>query len=483
MNLRPTWATSATALAGGAALAALPPTLGIISVAAVGVAGLALVAPAVALAVVAFTVPVSGLLPLPIGGATATEAAVALVGGAWLAGAAHRRRLGLNGGTAAIPIVLFLGVLTLAAAGAVELTPAVKELAKWAEFGLMVLLTGALVRTPRQAVAVGSLLVLVAAAEAGYGIWQAASGAGPAGFLLGAGHLRASGHFGQPNPFAAYLATALVVAAGALLALSAHRHAGSLRAFIPGLLAASALVIAYGVAASFSRSAAFGLAAAVAVMLAVHDRRLLAVMGALGAAGIALLGLGASGLVPEVIASRFGVVLDNLTLFDPREVTLTSANFPLVQRMAIWQAAWDMFSAHPLLGVGPGNFDTLYRAYAIPGWPQLPGHAHNFYLNLLAEGGIVLFAAYLLLLGWLGGLLLGAIASAKRTLAGGDASADRSVCYGLTLGAVGLLVFLMVHNLFDNLYVHGVLAQVGLIFGLALAAPRCLEAGTQQAAQ
>ena len=47
---------------------------------------------------------------------------------------------------------------------------------------------------------------------------------------------------------------------------------------------------------------------------------------------------------------------------------------------------------------------------------------------------------------------------------------DAHLRYGLALAAVGLVAMLAVYQLSDNLYVHSMTAQVGLIFGLAVSA-------------
>lgn len=48
-------------------------------------------------------------------------------------------------------------------------------------------------------------------------------------------------------------------------------------------------------------------------------------------------------------------------------------------------AAWRMFLAHPIFGVGVGNYFYENRNYA----PVYPGRAHNMYLEIMAELGII----------------------------------------------------------------------------------------------
>lgn len=73
-------------------------------------------------------------------------------------------------------------------------------------------------------------------------------------------------------------------------------------------------------------------------------------------------------------------------------------------RVAVWEAAWRMFAAHPVLGVGPDAFaqelgrfksERFVRAYGEAG---TQAHAHNDFLQTLSAAGLPGLAAYVWLL-------------------------------------------------------------------------------------
>jgi O-antigen ligase len=158
--------------------------------------------------------------------------------------------------------------------------------------------------------------------------------------------------------------------------------------------------------------------------------------------------------LPPSVAQRLGDFLPYLGLVDVRGVEITDANFAVLERMAHWQSALDMWAERPWFGVGIGNYEPVYSRFALPQWPLPLGHAHNYYLNIGAEAGIVGLATYLLL--W-GAALLVAWQATRRT---------DGWQWGLALGILGVLVHLTVHNLFDNLYVHAIYLHLAVLLGL-----------------
>jgi len=82
------------------------------------------------------------------------------------------------------------------------------------------------------------------------------------------------------------------------------------------------------------------------------------------------------------------------------------------------------------------------------------GHAHNYYLNLLAETGLLGLGAYLLFLG----SVFWGLWRASRHLT--------SWHRGLVIGLTGAWTHLVVHNLVDNILVNNVHLHLGVILAL-----------------
>ena len=71
----------------------------------------------------------------------------------------------------------------------------------------------------------------------------------------------------------------------------------------------------------------------------------------------------------------------------------------LGSRDYIWGVAWDLFRERPFFGNGPFTFGTEYIRYHSVPPSMILAHAHNYYLNILAESGMVGLAALAVLMG------------------------------------------------------------------------------------
>ena len=443
-------------LAGGLAVVALGlalATLPIEAAAGLVVGGVVLVLswvhPVAALAALLVAVPFSTVVTLEAGdfSVTAIEPLMVLLVISWAARGIARRNLRLVSGPLPAALGLLMLALLASSLAAERLGLAYKETIKWLELVIVYLFTALHLDDVRTQRAVLIALFLAGTAEALYGVFQYATGQGPAAFTIGEA-LRAYGHFEQPNPFAGYLGTILPLG----LALALHRRPRGF-ALLAGLTAgASGLAILL----SLSRGAWVGVALGLALLLWAWGRRARRWL-ALGGFGLALLLLlTATNLVPGTWSDRLVAVVENFGIFDVRAVEVTGENFAVVERMAHWQAGWYMLLDHPLLGVGAGNYAAAYPDYSLPGWPEALGHAHNYYLNMAAETGLPGAAALVLLL----------IVVFRSIAAGLRRQPEGSFGRALLAGLLASFVVLTAHNLFDNLLVHGMQVQVGFLLGL-----------------
>jgi len=80
--------------------------------------------------------------------------------------------------------------------------------------------------------------------------------------------------------------------------------------------------------------------------------------------------------------------LGGAEVFERHEANV-QAGQTLAFRDRAWQLAMTTWEAHPLFGVGMDNFALVSRAQTGDRYASLFPHAHNLYLNTLAERGII----------------------------------------------------------------------------------------------
>lgn len=168
---------------------------------------------------------------------------------------------------------------------------------------------------------------------------------------------------------------------------------------------------------------------------------------------IALLAAGA-GILPESVSARMTDFTSDFTVGDVRGEDINDENYSVLERQAHWQAGLDMLRDEILLGVGFGNYADAYAQYALINWPDPLGHAHNYYINLLAEVGVVGLATYLFF--W-----TAVFWQTIRLLRYLDWP-DR----GIAMGLLAAWVALAVHHLVDKLYVNNIYIHLGVMLGL-----------------
>ncbi len=223
-----------------------------------------------------------------------------------------------------------------------------------------------------------------------YCLYQHVTGTDP---LLGraveqleAGGYLATGTFSHHLTLAGHAMLAMTVA----LAVVAAARRGTTRAAALAACAGCGAALLW----SYGRSAWIGalLAAPVALLAAAPTRR--------RDLGRLLFGLiAAMLLVPALRARLLHVMSDDV----------------VGPRLRLWETALRVIQAHPVLGVGPGNWHAAFVQYHVPGFYWSDAHAHNDYLAVAANAGVIGLAAFLVM--W--GTVLASTLTAARARRGG----------------------------------------------------------------
>lgn len=359
-----------------------------------------------------------------------------------------------------IPILLFIGITGLTAFNAVSISSWINEWLKWVQILVIIVITLSLAHDKRWEWLIFAL-VLSGLANALIGLYEFVGGSGALHLLINNRFFRAFGTFGQPNPFGGFMGLlapiALMATLGYGLRLWHHRHLPDRFqiVFITFFYLIASFFIVLGIGISWSRGAWLGFAASIGVIaLALPRKAWLGFALALGVGGlIAMLWL--TDLLPASIVTRITSSTQEFFAFDDvRGIDITPENYAVVERLSHWQAALNMARANPWLGVGFGNYEVVYPAYRLLNWHEPLGHAHNFYLNILAETGIIGLLGYgkawvfIMWLNW-------------RTR-----QHPNMLARLIAVGLLGTWTYLSVHSMFDNLYVNNLFLHIGLMLGI-----------------
>ncbi|MFC0040692.1 O-antigen ligase family protein [Actinomadura rayongensis] len=293
---------------------------------------------------------------------------------------ARRRALPSRAPLAFGPLVVAAGVTTLASQDVAASLPGFVRTVQI--FVLVPLAVVLAVRDRRDVAVIGGSVVVTALGESVFGLWQSASGHGAS---YGGRPVRAVGTFGSLDVMA--LST---LASFGVLVVVAFALAGSRRARWAAVPALAVLLAA--LAAGLSRGTWIALAAAVAVLLLLWDRRAL-IAAAVGSVALAVVLVGGFGIGADLVGQRLRSIASSVDAPD-RSVS---------DRYGLWGTARDIWAAHPVTGVGPKNFAAFRDTYApldlssgaetadeVNGYVRQPLLSpHNEYLLLLSEQGLL----------------------------------------------------------------------------------------------
>ena len=182
-------------------------------------------------------------------------------------------------------------------------------------------------------------------------------------------------NYTNANDFAFALATTLPLTFWLL---------GGPRVLRPVVVAMIAVISAATVL-SLSRGTLLGVGAGMLFVLLTDRRRFRLVLGG-----------GLIAIVATVLVIRSNPATFQTAIFGKQKVASTN----VTTRFDAWRAAVDLASTHPLLGIGPGNFQAyFYEATARPPGTTNLKVVHDAYLDIAAELGVVAALAFLVYIG------------------------------------------------------------------------------------
>ncbi|MEO1287416.1 MAG: O-antigen ligase family protein [Chloroflexota bacterium] len=361
-----------------------------------------------------------------------------------------------------LSVTAFTIVVGLTAFSALSMQFWVTEWLKWVTI-LVVIVVVADIGQARKWELLVIALVASGVGNALVGLYIFFGGSGADHLLINGRFFRAFGTFGQPNPFGGFLGILLPIAimsayANLMSLWNTWRWTKKLNTLgISKLLyfsGASGIMLA-GIVASWSRGAWLGFVVSVATIAFCLPRKLWQSI-ALTSVSLALVGgLWFADLIPVSIQQRVLSSTEELFSFsDVRGVDITTTNYAIVERLAHWQAAVNMAQENPWLGVGLGNYEVAYEQYRLINWEFPLGHAHNYYLNILGEAGMIGFLFYM-------GMWLTIVLITWQIRSHPDL-----LVRSLAIGMMGSWAYLAFHSLLDNLYVNNAFLHLGVMLGL-----------------
>ena len=227
--------------------------------------------------------------------------------------------------------------------------------------------------------------------------------AGPEAFILPGGFMRAYGTLEQPNPYAGYLGyTAPLAASLALAAALVAWRKRSPRDLALGRRSSPASprrlvgrhpdeLVARRLAGARSRAGA---------VAALRNWRTALVTGAVIVALALAVAIFGAGWLPPSIAGRVQDLGTTSPCRTPPARRSTTRTFRCSSGWRTGRPGCGCPRMQPWLGVGIGNYGASYGRYPQPHWYEPLGHAHNVFINFLAETGVLGLAAFLVF--WLG---------------------------------------------------------------------------------
>jgi O-antigen ligase len=270
-------------------------------------------------------------------------------------------------------LAAFIGWVAISAAWSEETAPVIESVIRYVPNAMLFLIVFAAIRTREQALWLVGAFVVGALVSAAYGLAVPTDPAADG---------RLSGGVGNANETAAALVAGTALA-GALVA--ALRGQPLLR--LGALIAVPFCLV--GILLTLSRGGLVALAAALVAAVVVAGRWRPLAIAVVATAGVMVVGYFVALAPPEA---------------RERVTTIQGGT----GREDIWKVGWRMVEAEPVRGIGAGNFPNTSVHYLLePGViarsdfiVDTPKVAHNMYLEVLAENGVIGLALFLTILGF-----------------------------------------------------------------------------------
>jgi len=333
---------------------------------------------------------------------------------------------------------LFLVCLAVSAYAARNLTDTLDALLRWLQISLLYVLTQVLMDSRRQVQRLYWVVLLTMGLSALWGIAQGLRGERATGLAL------------DPNEFCLCLIMALYIGLGIVFSLDGAKAGRGAAALAWGSIAAIVLAIIL----TRSRSGFLTLVASGMVWVLLQPRK------------------GRGAMVLAAVAAAFVILAP--ALYWERITTLSRpmADDSLRGRMYEFRAGVLMIERHPILGVGTGNYATNYMRYSQDP-RRTPRLAHNLYIQIGAENGLIGLTVFLLLTGY--------TAARLRRLEAGLRRNDPAGLHALLFGALLAFVAFLIGSLFlSSQFVKYFYVTLGLLPAWSRLAAEALAKGPER---